>query len=75
MLALGIPGWGENGGATGDLDVSGTITILGAGAHLTAVNAARVDRGGQAHDCAGILQSQTHNLISSFSGCTLAGRR
>lgn len=42
--ALGIPGRGENGGATGDLDVGGAITIVGAGAHLTTVNAARVDR-------------------------------
>lgn len=42
--ALGIPGRGENGGVTGDLDVGGTITILGAGAHVTTINALRVDR-------------------------------
>jgi len=41
---LAIPGRQENGAATGDLDVTDTVTITGAGASATIVDAAGVDR-------------------------------
>jgi CSLREA domain-containing protein len=41
---LSIPGRGENGASTGDLDVTGPLTIMGAGAATTIIDGATVDR-------------------------------
>lgn len=41
---LGIPGAYEDAGLTGDLDITGRLTIRGAGAGLTVVDAAALDR-------------------------------
>jgi CSLREA domain-containing protein len=41
---LTIPGAGEDGGATGDLDILGDLTINGAGASTTIVNGGGLDR-------------------------------
>jgi CSLREA domain-containing protein len=41
---LTLPGAQENGGATGDLDVTGTLELVGSGATSTIVDAARLDR-------------------------------
>ncbi|HEY6000823.1 MAG TPA: choice-of-anchor Q domain-containing protein [bacterium] len=42
--ALSIPGADEDGGATGDLDVSGRLTIHGAGSETTVVDGGALDR-------------------------------
>jgi len=41
---LTITGAGEDASATGDLDVTGTLTIIGAGPDQTTINANRIDR-------------------------------
>jgi uncharacterized repeat protein (TIGR01451 family) len=41
---LTIPGTGENGAATGDLDLTGDLTITGAGAGTTIVDGGQIDR-------------------------------
>ncbi|MBK8432315.1 MAG: CSLREA domain-containing protein [Chloroflexi bacterium] len=41
---LSIAGTGENAGATGDLDITGNLTINGAGASTTIINANSIDR-------------------------------
>ena len=43
---LSIAGTGEDGALTGDLDIAnnGTVTIIGAGADTTTINANRIDR-------------------------------
>ncbi len=43
-ITLTIPGVGEDLGATGDLDVSGDITITGAGARSTILDGGQLDR-------------------------------
>jgi hypothetical protein len=42
--ALGIAGQEENANATGDLDVSGDLTIIGEGAAVTTIDGAGLDR-------------------------------
>lgn len=42
---LSVAGAGENVAATGDLDITDSLTIIGAGANVTVINAAGVDRG------------------------------
>ena len=39
-----IPGTGENGAATGDLDITGYLEIIGAGADTTTIDADNLDR-------------------------------
>jgi CSLREA domain-containing protein len=41
---LGIPGLGEQAGATGDLDLTKSVTITGAGARSTVIDARHLDR-------------------------------
>ena len=41
---LTIPGTGENGAATGDLDITGDLTITGAAAGTTIVDGGKIDR-------------------------------
>jgi predicted outer membrane repeat protein len=41
---LSIPGANEDGGATGDLDVTDDVTITGAGARVTTIDAQGIDR-------------------------------
>jgi hypothetical protein len=41
---LSIAGAGEDGNATGDLDIEGDLTIIGAGAATTVIDAAGIDR-------------------------------
>ncbi|HXJ36139.1 MAG TPA: right-handed parallel beta-helix repeat-containing protein [Candidatus Eisenbacteria bacterium] len=57
-------GTGDGGGIVnegGDLRVKGTIV------------AGNLDRGGEAPDCVGLLDSQGYNLVQSTAGCTLSG--
>ncbi|HWN41199.1 MAG TPA: CSLREA domain-containing protein [Thermoanaerobaculia bacterium] len=44
VYTLGVPGEGEDEGHTGDLDQTGYLVILGAGADRTAVDGAGLDR-------------------------------
>ena len=41
---LSIPGTGENGAATGDLDITGSLTINGGGAPSTVIDGGAIDR-------------------------------
>ena len=41
---LSIPGQGEDGGATGDLDISTNLTLIGTGADKTIIDANGIDR-------------------------------
>lgn len=41
---LSIPGTGEDAAATGDLDLTNSVTIIGAGARTTTVDANHIDR-------------------------------
>jgi hypothetical protein len=41
---LSLPGINENSGATGDLDIAEDLRIVGAGAHLTTIDANGIDR-------------------------------
>jgi len=46
---LAVPGRGENAGAGGDLDVHGDLTVIGAGADRTVIDAAGLDRAFEVH--------------------------
>ncbi|HUM70200.1 MAG TPA: CSLREA domain-containing protein, partial [Chloroflexota bacterium] len=58
---LTIPGTGENNAATGDLDIVGSLTISGAGAAATIINANGLDR---------VLDIQAQGSLS-LTGVTL----
>lgn len=64
---LSITGTGENAAATGDLDITGNLTITGAGASTTTINANSVDR--VFHG----LPAAATTLSVSISGVTIRG--
>lgn len=51
---LSIGGTGENDAATGDLDIQESVTITGAGQHLTVINANGIDRVFEVRDSANL---------------------
>ncbi|MCY2991124.1 MAG: FG-GAP-like repeat-containing protein [Planctomycetota bacterium] len=63
--ALSIPGTFEDAAATGDLDVTGELTILGAGADLTSIDARQLDR----------VFEVRPNAKLTLSGLTVTGGR
>ena len=44
VFKITLAGAGENGNATGDFDITGTVTIRGAGAGLTIIDGQQLDR-------------------------------
>ena len=60
---LSIPGTGENASATGDLDITGDLTINGAGASATIVNANGIDR----------VFNVLSNASATFNGIKITG--
>ena len=63
IYTLAIPGLNENAAQTGDLDLTGEVTITGAGLGTTIVDGAGLDR----------LFEVTPNSIAHISGLTLTG--
>lgn len=75
--ALAVAGQGEDRGATGDLDVQGTVTIAGAGAGSTTIDAQRLDRvfdvhGGSTFTLSGV--TLTGGVADGDGGGLRAGR-
>ncbi len=66
---LTIPGSGETGGQTGDLDVTNSVTIQGAGSGSTIVNGNQLDR------VLYVLGSGSTVPTVSISGVTIQGGR
>ena len=67
--ALSIPGAGEDAAATGDLDIAGDLTVTGAGAANTVIDAGGLDRAFHVL----LAGSSTMTSVSVQNGSALSG--
>ena len=64
VYKLALAGAGENGNATGDLDITGAVTIRGAGAGLTIIDGQQLDR---VFDVAGTAPSSIKVVLEKMT--------
>ena len=64
VFKITIPGANENGNATGDFDVTGTLSIRGAGAGLTVIDGQQLDR---VFDVAGTAPSSIKVVLQGLT--------
>jgi CSLREA domain-containing protein len=70
---LTVMGAGEDLAATGDLDITGPVTINGAGAATTIIDAGRIDRVFDIFDTAGNVTIQGLTVRNGFPGLSTFG--